>query len=94
MLAIQETISYTSTWNEIIGICAAFIGAIVLFLIILFCIVGYGDQREYEERTMDNRPIERSALPSHYIASFTLLPEPSITNHNGATTPNPDTNSD
>ncbi len=54
MLAIRETISYSLTRNEIIGICAAFIGAILLILLIIFCIVGYGEQQEYEERTTDN----------------------------------------
>ncbi len=88
MLAVRETISYSSTRNEIIGICAAFIGAILLFLLVLFCTVGYGEQQEYKERTTDTRPIKRSAVPYHYMLSHIIRPEPSITIHNGATIQN------
>lgn len=49
MLAIQETLSYTLTRNELIRIFAAFIGAILLTLLVVFCIVGYGEQQEYKE---------------------------------------------
>ncbi len=58
MLAVRETLSYLLTCNKIIGICAAFIGAILLSLLVVFCIVAYGEQQEYEERTMDSRPIK------------------------------------
>ncbi len=86
MLAVRETISYSSTRNKIIRICAAFIGAILLFLFIIFSIVGYGNQRKYEERTTDNRPIARSAILYHY--THVVQPEPSLTIHDGATITN------
>ncbi len=88
MPAIRETISYLSTRNEIIEICAAFIGAILLFLTVLFCTVGYGEQKEYKEQTTDNRPVKCSAVPYHYTASRTVQPEPSLTIHDGATITN------
>ncbi len=87
MLAIWEALSYSLTWNEIIGICAAFIGAILLSLLVIFCIVGYRDQREYEEQTTDNRPITHSTVPYHYTR--VVWPEPSLTIHDGVNSPNP-----
>ncbi len=62
MLAIRETLSYTATRNELIGTFAAFIGAILLAVLIGFCIVAYRESTNPET-------IEQTALPSHYVPS-------------------------
>ncbi len=84
MLAVEETISYSNSWNKIIGITAAFIGAILITLLVILVILWYGEQTEYKEQTTDSWPIEWSALPSHYILSHLLWPND----------PNPNPNSD